>query len=190
MRPQSRRRRAVRLRLRDVSGVGSRPLRVALVAGEHSGDQLGFKLMRALRERRRETSSSRRRRRGDGGGGPQEPVSDQRHRGNGNPAGARSPAEASSRASGRRRNRSSPRSRTRSSSSTAPTSPIASPAACARRCRTCRSSTTSARASGRGGRGGRKRCAPMSIACSASCPSSPRPTFASGARAASMSAIR
>jgi lipid-A-disaccharide synthase len=27
-----------------------RPLRVALVAGEHSGDQLGFKLMRALRE--------------------------------------------------------------------------------------------------------------------------------------------
>ena len=25
-------------------------LRVALVAGEHSGDQLGFKLMRALRE--------------------------------------------------------------------------------------------------------------------------------------------
>jgi lipid-A-disaccharide synthase len=28
----------------------SSPLRVALVAGEHSGDQLGFKLMRALRE--------------------------------------------------------------------------------------------------------------------------------------------
>ena len=27
-----------------------RPLRVALVAGEHSGDQLGYKLMRALRE--------------------------------------------------------------------------------------------------------------------------------------------
>ncbi len=27
-----------------------RPLRIALVAGEHSGDQLGFKLMRALRE--------------------------------------------------------------------------------------------------------------------------------------------
>ena len=26
------------------------PLRAALVAGEHSGDQLGFKLMRALRE--------------------------------------------------------------------------------------------------------------------------------------------
>ena len=30
------------------------PLRVALVAGEHSGDQLGFKLMRALREARPE----------------------------------------------------------------------------------------------------------------------------------------
>jgi lipid-A-disaccharide synthase len=30
------------------------PLRVALVAGEHSGDQLGFKLMRALREERAE----------------------------------------------------------------------------------------------------------------------------------------
>ena len=28
------------------------PLRVALVAGEHSGDQLGYKLMRALREMR------------------------------------------------------------------------------------------------------------------------------------------
>ncbi len=28
----------------------SAPLRIALVAGEHSGDQLGFKLMRALRE--------------------------------------------------------------------------------------------------------------------------------------------
>jgi lipid-A-disaccharide synthase len=32
-----------------VSGVASGPLRVALAAGEHSGDQLGFKLMRALR---------------------------------------------------------------------------------------------------------------------------------------------
>jgi lipid-A-disaccharide synthase len=32
-----------------VSGDSSRPLRVALAAGEHSGDQLGFKLMRALR---------------------------------------------------------------------------------------------------------------------------------------------
>jgi lipid-A-disaccharide synthase len=31
-----------------VSGAGE-PLRIALVAGEHSGDQLGFKLMRALR---------------------------------------------------------------------------------------------------------------------------------------------
>ncbi|MFO1151330.1 MAG: lipid-A-disaccharide synthase [Alsobacter sp.] len=30
----------------------SRPLHVAIVVGEHSGDQLGFKLMRALRERR------------------------------------------------------------------------------------------------------------------------------------------
>jgi lipid-A-disaccharide synthase len=30
----------------------NRPLHIALVVGEHSGDQLGFKLMRALRERR------------------------------------------------------------------------------------------------------------------------------------------
>ena len=29
---------------------GGEPLKIALVAGEHSGDQLGFKLMRALRE--------------------------------------------------------------------------------------------------------------------------------------------
>ncbi len=29
---------------------GGKPLKIALVAGEHSGDQLGFKLMRALRE--------------------------------------------------------------------------------------------------------------------------------------------
>jgi len=35
-----------------VSGLaeGRRPLRIFLLAGEHSGDQLGFKLMRALRE--------------------------------------------------------------------------------------------------------------------------------------------
>jgi lipid-A-disaccharide synthase len=35
-----------------VSGAASPALRIALVAGEHSGDQLGFKLMRALREAR------------------------------------------------------------------------------------------------------------------------------------------
>jgi lipid-A-disaccharide synthase len=33
-----------------VSGAESRRLEIALVAGEHSGDQLGFKLMRALRQ--------------------------------------------------------------------------------------------------------------------------------------------
>ena len=33
-----------------VSGAGSRRLQIALVAGEHSGDQLGFKLMGALRQ--------------------------------------------------------------------------------------------------------------------------------------------
>ncbi len=33
-----------------MSGLPSGPLSIALVAGEHSGDQLGFKLMRALRE--------------------------------------------------------------------------------------------------------------------------------------------
>ena len=32
-----------------MSGGAPKPLRIALVAGEHSGDQLGFKLMRALR---------------------------------------------------------------------------------------------------------------------------------------------
>jgi lipid-A-disaccharide synthase len=37
-----------------VSGAASPALRIALVAGEHSGDQLGFKLMRALREARPE----------------------------------------------------------------------------------------------------------------------------------------
>ena len=98
---------------------------------------------------------------------------DQRHRGDGNPAGARSPADAprAHPADGGSDHRRADR--TRSSSSTAPTSPIASRAACAGRCRTCRSSTTSARASGPGGRGGRKRCAPMSIACSACLPFEP-----------------
>ena len=38
----------VRRRVFRVSGAASAPLRIALVAGEHSGDQLGFKLMRAL----------------------------------------------------------------------------------------------------------------------------------------------
>ncbi len=33
-----------------MSDGGGKPLRIALVAGEHSGDQLGFKLMRALHE--------------------------------------------------------------------------------------------------------------------------------------------
>ena len=55
---RSRRRRPVRLRLRGVSGRAPKPLRIALVAGEHSGDQLGFKLMRALREARRRASPS------------------------------------------------------------------------------------------------------------------------------------
>jgi lipid-A-disaccharide synthase len=38
-----------------VSANAGRALRVFIVVGEHSGDQLGFKLMRALREARRET---------------------------------------------------------------------------------------------------------------------------------------
>jgi lipid-A-disaccharide synthase len=39
-----------------MSGESKNPLRIALVAGEHSGDQLGFKLMRALREAREDIS--------------------------------------------------------------------------------------------------------------------------------------
>ena len=49
---ESRRRRPVRRRIRVSAPGRVSPLRVALVAGEHSGDQLGFKLMRALREAR------------------------------------------------------------------------------------------------------------------------------------------
>ena len=49
MRPRGRRGGPVPGRVFDVSGAAARPLRIALVAGEHSGDQLGFKLMRALR---------------------------------------------------------------------------------------------------------------------------------------------
>ncbi len=99
-----------------------------------------------------------RRRRGDGGRGPEKPVSDQRHRGHGDLAGDRPPADAPRAHPARRPRRSSRNARTRSSSSTAPTSPIASRAGCARRCPICRSSTTSARPSGPGGRAGRRRC--------------------------------
>ena len=52
LRARSRRRRPVRRRIRAREPGRMSPLRVALVAGEHSGDQLGFKLMRALREAR------------------------------------------------------------------------------------------------------------------------------------------
>ena len=50
MRARGGRRRTFCLRLQIVSGVGSRRLQIALVAGEHSGDQLGFRLMGALRQ--------------------------------------------------------------------------------------------------------------------------------------------
>ncbi|MBV8104565.1 MAG: lipid-A-disaccharide synthase [Hyphomicrobiales bacterium] len=50
MRTRGRRRRTFYLRLPIVSGAGSRRLEIALIAGEHSGDQLGFKLMGALRQ--------------------------------------------------------------------------------------------------------------------------------------------
>ena len=73
----------------------SRRLRVAIVAGEPSGDQLGFKLMRALGEqaggRRR---IPRRRRRGDGRRRAEEPVPARRHRGDGGSAGHHAPADA------------------------------------------------------------------------------------------------
>ncbi len=52
LRSRGRRRRPVRRRIRGHERGRMSPLRVALVAGEHSGDQLGFKLMRALREAR------------------------------------------------------------------------------------------------------------------------------------------
>ena len=52
MRPRGRRGGPVHRRVLDVSGAAARPLSIALVAGEHSGDQLGFKLMRALSEAR------------------------------------------------------------------------------------------------------------------------------------------
>ncbi len=73
----------------------SRRLRVALVAGEPSGDQLGFKLMRALSE---QTAGGvefpRRRRRGDGRRGAEEPVPARRRRGDGGAAGRQAPADA------------------------------------------------------------------------------------------------
>ena len=71
------------------------PLRVALVAGEHSGDQLGFKLMRALREARSGDIAFS----GVGGEameaeGLEESVSDRRHRGHGHSSGAGPAADA------------------------------------------------------------------------------------------------
>ena len=118
------------------------PLRVALVAGEHSGDQLGFKLMRALREARSGDIAFS----GVGGEAMEAeglkslfPIADIAVMGI-LPVLARLPTLIA-------------RIRTTAaaivaakpdawSSSTAPTSPTGSPAGCARRCRTCRSSIT------------------------------------------------
>ena len=78
--------------LRDPGRIS--PLRVALAAGEHSGDQLGFKLMRALREARSATSPSpasvarRWRPRAS------KPVSDWRYRRHGHSSGAGPAADA------------------------------------------------------------------------------------------------
>ena len=88
-----------------------RPLRIALVAGEPSGDQLGFKLMRALRA----ATGGEVEFLGVGGDamgaeGLDEPVPAlRRHRGDGHSAGAGALADADRRASIAPRRRSSPR---------------------------------------------------------------------------------
>ena len=102
-----------------------------MVAGEHSGDALGAKLMAALeRAPPRPHPLPRRRRRADGAAGPRLAVSD---RGRGGDGGRRRSSRgcprscAASTAPSPRPSRPSPM---RSSSSTAPSSRIRSPGAC------------------------------------------------------------
>ena len=116
------------------------PLRVALVAGEHSGDQLGFKLMWALSEAQSGDVAFL----GVGGEAMEAeglkslfPISDIAVMGI-LPVLARLPTLLAAYPR-RPPRRLSPRDLTPSLSSTAPTSPTELPAACGRRCRSCRS---------------------------------------------------
>ncbi len=111
------------------------PLTIWIVAGEESGDQLGAKLMRALKAQNgAERLRFRRRRRPcDGAGRTGEPVPPRRYRRHGFLGRYQSLADDSSSNSADRRKRSWRPIPTSSSSSTAPISPIASQRAFAKR---------------------------------------------------------
>jgi hypothetical protein len=167
-----------------------RPLDVFVVAGEESGDQLGYKLMRALREASGGCVTFR----GVGGKAMEGeglqslfPMSDVAVMGF-LPVIKRLPQLLA---------------RIRETADAIVAAPpdvlviIDSPDLTHRvarraraRCRSFPWSTTSAPRCGRGGRGARRRCAPMSITCSRCCRSSRPRTSALAGRPAPMSAIR
>ena len=180
--------RAMKERIYSAEG---QDLRLFIVAGEHSGDALGAKLMAALNERRR----GRVRYVGVGGAQMAEqglvsqfPIEDVAVMGAGRDPGAA--AHAHDAASTARSPQPSPPSPMRSSSSTAPSSRTRSPGACAGAGPRSPSSTTCRRACGPGGPAGRARCAATSITCWRCCRSSRTRIRASAGRPAPTSAIR
>ena len=177
LRARGRRRRPVRRRICFRGLAAMSPLRVALVAGEHSGDQLGSKLMRALREARAgEVAFS-----GVGGEAMEAegleslfPISDIAVMGI-LPVLARLPKLLA-----RIRKTAEAIVAARPDGLVIIDSPDFTHRV-ARRVRAgaaehCRSSITSVRASGPGGPAAPRRCGLMSIACWRCCRSSPRPT--------------
>ena len=159
-------------------------MRLFMVAGEHSGDALGGKLMAALKRTwQRPRALSRRRRRAHGEGGPRLAVP---ARGGGGDGPARDPRPIAAsimrrvyahRRRGRRR-----RTRRRRHHRQPGVHASDRQAHPPRAVRTSPSSTTSRRACGRGGRAGRARCAPTSITCWRCCRSSRRRTSGSAGR--------
>ncbi len=182
---------SVHRRIPGVNVERDRALRIALVAGEHSGDQLGFKLMRALSEACPAGVAFT----GVGGEAMEAeglkslfPIGDIAVMGIA--AGDRPPADApqahpadgggdrrgtSGRARHHRQPRLHPPRRAKSAQGAARSAD-----------RRLRQPERLGLAAGTG----EGDAAPMSTACSASCRSSPKPTSGSAARAASMSATR
>ena len=161
---------------------GRNDLRMFIVAGEHSGDALGGKLMPAL------SAQCKGRIHFLGVGGEdmehaglvsQFPLEDVAVMGFASILARLPRICRASTARSMRRWRPNP---TPSSSSTRRSSRIRSPSASASARRTSPSSTTSRRACGRGGRGGRARCGRTSITCWRCCRSSRPRTSASAAR--------
>ena len=171
--------------------MAERPLRIAIVVGEESGDQLGAGLIDAIRRRRPDAALIRPRRRADAGARHAELLPDRRRRRDGPRLDP--PASAAHRAARLRDGRRNPctPSLTCSSSSTARTSRTRWRSGSRGAGRTCRSSTTCRRRSGPGASGRARKMTRYVDHVLALLPFEPEAlSCGSAARLAPMSAIR